>query len=214
VRAVKHIVWDWNGTLFDDAWLCVEIINGLLTNRGLPPIDEAHYQDSFVFPVEAYYRSIGFDFAEEPFEHLTGEYMEQYDRRRVECGLQPEARTVLAALSARGYTHSILSASEQSRLEKMVLRSGLREQFAELAGISDCYARSKTDRGRRLISDLGCEGSEIVMVGDTLHDYEVASAMGVACILIPSGHCSRERMASCRAQVLYSLSELRDLSAL
>jgi phosphoglycolate phosphatase len=214
VRAVKHVIWDWNGTLFDDAWLCVEIINGLLVNRGLPPTDEAHYQDSFVFPVEAYYRSIGFDFAREPFELLTSEYMKQYDRRCSECGLQPEARTVLAALSARGYTHSILSATEQSRLEKMVVFAGLRERFAELAGTTDCYARSKTARGRWLIATLRREPSEVVMVGDTLHDQEVASAIGVECILIPSGHCSRQRMIACGAKVLANLGGLLSLSAL
>ena len=30
--AYRHLVWDWNGTLFDDAWLCVEVMDGLLVN--------------------------------------------------------------------------------------------------------------------------------------------------------------------------------------
>ncbi len=153
------------------------------------------------------YRNIGFDFTREPFEHLTSEYMEQYDRRRVECTLQPGARQVLTTFSARGYIHSVLSATEQSRLEEMVLLTGLHGQFTNLVGISDCYARSKTDHGRQLISSLRCDPSETVMVGDTLHDYEVASALGIGCILIPSGHCSRERMASCGAQVAGDLGE-------
>jgi len=41
----KHIIWDWNGTLFDDAWLCVEITNGLLKKYGLPTMSTDHYQE-------------------------------------------------------------------------------------------------------------------------------------------------------------------------
>jgi phosphoglycolate phosphatase len=31
----KHIIWDWNGTLIDDAWLCVDIMNKILEKRNL-----------------------------------------------------------------------------------------------------------------------------------------------------------------------------------
>ena len=213
MRQVRHIIWDWNGTLFDDAWLCLEIINGLLAERGLPLIDARLYQNEFVFPVEAYYRKIGFDLTQESFEHLANEYMEHYDRRHSECGLQPGVRKVLATLSTRGCTHSILSATEQSRLEEMLLLTNLRGQFAELVGIGDCYAGGKTDHGKQLISGLCCEASEVVMIGDTLHDHEVASAVGIECILIPSGHCSRERLASCGTRVLGGVSDLLALPA-
>lgn len=210
---IKHIIWDWNGTLFDDAWLCVEIVNRLLAKRGLPIIDEARYQDEFVFPVETYYRNVGFDLAREPFADLADEYMAHYDRRRFECSLQPQARAVVATLSSRGYTQHILSATEQSRLEEMVSHADLRGQFARLVGIGDCLAGGKLDHGKDLVASLGCAVSEIVMIGDTPHDYEVASAIGMACVLIPSGHCSRERIAACGATVLDSVSELPALSA-
>jgi phosphoglycolate phosphatase len=208
MREIRHIIWDWNGTLFDDAWLCVEIINRLLAKRRLPLIDGERYENEFVFPVETYYRNIGLDLAREPFERLAHEYMEQYDRRHRECRLQPGVREVLATLSARGCTHSVLSATEQSRLEEMVSLANLRRRFAHLVGIGDCYARSKTDYGRQLIASLGHVASEVVLIGDTIHDHEVASAIGIECILIPSGHCSRERIASCGTKVLGNVSEL------
>ena len=30
-----HIIWDFNGTLMDDAWLCIEVMNEMLSRRGL-----------------------------------------------------------------------------------------------------------------------------------------------------------------------------------
>ena len=32
---MKLILWDWNGTLLDDTWLCIEIANQMLAARGI-----------------------------------------------------------------------------------------------------------------------------------------------------------------------------------
>ena len=56
----KHVIWDWNGTLLDDRWLCVEGINQGLLKRGLPIISEKTYRKVFTFPVEDYYKKLGF----------------------------------------------------------------------------------------------------------------------------------------------------------
>ena len=59
----KHILWDWNGTLLDDMWLCVESLNRILKKRERPPLDEKTYKETFSFPVKKYYETLGFDFS-------------------------------------------------------------------------------------------------------------------------------------------------------
>jgi phosphoglycolate phosphatase len=76
----KHIIWDWNGTLFDDAWLCIEIINAMLVRRGLTRLTPEEYEQIFDFPVRDYYSRIGFDFQVEPFEKLSDEFIDRYMR--------------------------------------------------------------------------------------------------------------------------------------
>ena len=50
--------------------------------------------------------------------------------------------------------------------------------------------------------------AEVVMIGDTVHDFEVAQAMGTDCILISNGHNSRERLEKTGVLVLDSLEEV------
>ncbi|MHB9109421.1 MAG: HAD family hydrolase [Armatimonadota bacterium] len=207
----RHIIWDWNGTLFDDAWLCIEIINDLLARRGMPTVDSASYEAQFTFPVKDYYRSVGFDFTQIPFEQLAAEFMEQYDRRRFECRLQPGARQVLDALTARGCRQSILSAYEQSRLDEMVAFMGLQEVFTHLYGLNDYYSASKLDLGKRFLSELESLDAA-VLIGDSLHDAEVAEAMGIDCVLIPCGHFSRLRLSTNGNRVLDSLQDVLQLA--
>ena len=74
----KHIMWDWNGTLVDDAWLCVEIMNKSLEKRNLQTITVEDYRQVFKFPVKDYYVELGFDFQSEPFEVCGLEFIDAF----------------------------------------------------------------------------------------------------------------------------------------
>ena len=67
MNKIKHIIWDWNGSIVDDAWLFVDLMNVVLKKRGLPKISIADYQETFCFPLEDYYKKLGFDFKKEPY---------------------------------------------------------------------------------------------------------------------------------------------------
>lgn len=59
---IKHIIWDWNGTLLDDVGLSLEAINIVLARYNLPPLRKERYLEIFTFPVIEYYRELGFNF--------------------------------------------------------------------------------------------------------------------------------------------------------
>ena len=59
---IKHIVWDWNGTLLDDLWLSIKAINIVLKRHNLPQVNDKIYLNLFIFPVIEYYKKLGFDF--------------------------------------------------------------------------------------------------------------------------------------------------------
>jgi phosphoglycolate phosphatase len=80
-----HIIWDWNGTLMDDAWLTNQVMNGMLSRRGLPIMTPEHYAEIFDFPVAEYYQRAGWDFSISPFEKLSDEFISEYNRRTLEC---------------------------------------------------------------------------------------------------------------------------------
>ncbi len=203
----SHIIWDWNGTLLDDAWLCVEVMNGMLKQRDLTPITLEIYRSIFDFPVKDYYLKLGFDFEKEPFEEVGMEFMVLYNQRQHECHLHPEVKHLLPYCELKGYKQSILSAREQNELLQETIAHEVRPFFDQVRGLDDHYAHGKTDVGFRLIRDLGIPREEIIFVGDTLHDAEVAREIGIDCILIPNGHHSEERLRSAGVEVLSSLTE-------
>ncbi|NLE28543.1 MAG: HAD family hydrolase [Phycisphaerae bacterium] len=204
----RHVIWDWNGTLLNDAWLGVEILNGILVSRHRPAITLDEYQEEFCIPVKPYYEKLGFDFSVESYDAISTEFIENYDLRRFECELQEHALAVLRSVPRRGMSQSILTAYQQCRLEEIILHFQIGDFFVEMLGLDNHYASSKIENGRRLVESLGISPLDILLIGDTLHDYEVARAIGVDCVLVASGHTSRERLETAGCCVLGSLGEV------
>ena len=210
----KHIIWDWNGTLWDDTWLCVEINNHMLGRRGLPEINLATYQDKLCFPVDRYYCQLGFDYGREPYRRLAEEFIAEYTERRYECVLHIGARELIAGLKEKGIPQAVLSAYQQDTLLQAVEFFRLTPFFDAVIGLDDIYASGKVANGLQYISQLRLDPAEVVFIGDTVHDFEVAQAMGVQSMLIDHGHNSRSRLEACGAPVLSSLADIQGLLCL
>lgn len=207
----QHAIWDWNGTLLNDTWLCVEVLNGLLAKRGRGPITEDDYRQNFGFPVIHFYEYLGFDVDVDSFDKVSKEFIGDYEARWLdECVLHSEANNTLLHLSELGMTHSVLSAAKQEALETGIGYYGIRDHFLGLVGTDNIYARGKVEQGRHWIEQLEWEPSQCVMIGDTLHDFEVAEAIGSDCILMAHGHHCPKRLAETGAPVVHSLRELID----
>jgi phosphoglycolate phosphatase len=208
-RGYRHIIWDWNGTLLDDLELTIDIMNGLLRPRKLPLLDRSRYHELFDFPVRKYYEKLGFDLVGESFELLSVEFIEAYDRRRWEARLHAEAGDLLRGVLDAGVSQSILSAYRHSTLCEIVEHFGLTSRFLRLNGLDNIYAHSKVELGRTWLAELALPPDQILLVGDTLHDFEVAEALGVDCVLIADGHHPAERLRARTATVFPTLSAFR-----
>ena len=76
------IIWDWNGTILDDALVCKTIANIMLAERGIPTLpDMDAYRAVFGFPIKAYYERMGYRFGpdDEPYETVADEFVVLYD---------------------------------------------------------------------------------------------------------------------------------------
>ncbi len=207
MTTIKHIIWDWNGTLLDDTWLCLDIMNRQLQNINKPTISYEDYQRLFDFPVKDFYEKIGFDFSIEPYETYAQNFIKEYARRRFECNLHFGVYAILNKLADFDCDHSILSAYGQDALIEMISHFKLEGCFSHIVGLDNHYASGKIEEGKILIEKLSPTRSDIILIGDTVHDYEVAKELGVECILIHHGHHSKLKLESCGVPVKSSFSE-------
>lgn len=204
----KHVIWDWNGTLFSDVELCCDIMNNLLSRRGMSKITLETYREIFTFPVKDYYRIAGHDISDENWEILSHEFISEYEQRKNECTLFDKAVNVLQHIKSKNISQSVLSAYSQHTLEEMIEHYGLRKYFVKLIGLDNIYATSKLANGIKWMNELGIDNKEVLMIGDTEHDFEVANGIGADSLLISSGHQNYEKLIKLTPKVINTIDEL------
>lgn len=202
------ILWDWNGTLLDDVQLCMDALNRLLARYGYPQrYDRDQYRAIFGFPVQEYYARAGFDFSRHSFDELAASFMEDYIPASARCPLMEGARDALDAFANAGLRQVILSASPVPTLEQQAAQRDVTRYFDQLLGLGDIYAKSKVDLGLRYLQETGFDPARAVMIGDSTHDFEVARALGVGCVLQSGGHQPPEVLLGTGAPVVPGLRE-------
>ncbi len=208
---MRHVVWDWNGTLFDDLHCVLGVTNQLLDEFELPPLAGVpDYQAVFRFPVAAYYADLGFDTSPGGnFEAASVRYIELYLAAARTCGLHEGAAETLAALHQDGVSQVVVSASEQQNLVAQLAPFGLDAWLDAALGLTDIYAASKKAVAERWLAEAGADPAEVVFVGDSEHDFEIADALGARCVLFSGGHQSHAHLASLGVPVIDDLRDVR-----
>ena len=204
----KNIIWDWNGTIIDDAWLFVDIMNVFLSKEGLPLISLNDYRQHFCFPIQNYWRHLGFSFNESTFDKLNGDFIKLYKKNLFKAKPHFGIKPLILKLNKLGYRQFILSASSETILKKSINHYNFSSLFVRAYGVDNLNATGKTVVGKQLCKSHKLNKNETVLIGDTEYDKRVADELGCSVFLLSYGHFCSERLLTLNKPVFNTLEEL------
>ena len=200
-------VWDWNGTLLDDLKESIHALNEVCKACGKALIDDIDlYRQLFQFPVIEYYRKVGFDFEKTPFEVLAKIYMDDYQPNSISAPLHQDALKCLNQIQNKQIKQYLLSASDYTYLQKQLSYHQLQPYFKKIYGLNNIHAKSKKALAHHFMQEQQLDPNEVYFIGDSVHDYEVASSVNCHCILIANGHEHVDKLKACNCEVLNDLN--------
>ena len=206
---IRQVLWDWNGTLLDDLLYGMNVRNRIFPDFDLPTVDSVEsYHAQFTFPIRTYYERAGV--TDENFVQVAHAWMDEYVRGFASVPLHADAREVLERFAQAGMQQVVLSATKRDMLTGQIAQFGIETYFADILGLGDIYAGSKEEIGRHYLMNCGIAPEETVMIGDTLHDADVAKAIGAKCVLVARGHQSRETLLTAGVPVVDTLQAAAD----
>ena len=201
-------MWDWNGTLINDTSLCVDILNKLLSIYDQPLISIEYYRNNFSFPVSAFYKRISLPSSGKTFDDVSLFFISEYRLKWKECNLHQGVLQILKMIQQLGLRQSILSAGNQSDVELFVNHFKLDCFFNQVFGTNNIKAEGKIELGKKFITDSNLRPEEILLVGDTIHDLQVAKAIGCSVLLFSRGHNSNTQLSGYSVQIINNLMEV------
>lgn len=208
MKKIKHIIWDWNGTLLNDLDVSIDALNYILRQEQLPEVTQIEeYRKYFQFPVIEYYKKVGFDFHKTPFSELAKAYMAQYQPKSLQCDLHVGVKKTLETAKRLGYQQYLLSASNLQFLHEQLAVYDIAPYFNAIKGLDNIHAHSKAELAKAFVQSSDMNPSEVVFVGDSVHDSEVAKYAGCNCILIAAGHEHKDKLCATGYPVFHTIND-------
>ncbi len=206
----KFIIWDWNGTLYDDLDISFGAINDMLAKRNMPPLDLATFLSYIDTPISRFYEK-AFDLSKETFEDLVGEYYAIYREYAESLPVPAELAETVRLLKNVGTCQVVVSGYEHAELLHLMKKWGVDGCFDSISGSGDRNALPKTERVREMIKKHGFSEKDCVIVGDTDQEYNAAKALDIDCIMVGWGHQPREYIRSFGCPIAENYTSLKDL---
>lgn len=206
---VRHVVWDWNGTILDDNDAVVLAVNEVCTAFGRERIDLAFWRSIYRRPLlDCYAELLGRELSPDEWAWIDRHYHDAYREllpiTRLSVGIPDELRR----WRDKGGSQSLLSMWFHDELVELVDRHGLTSLFARIDGLRvDVGGHGKAGHLIEHLTALAVEPAEVLLVGDVLDDAAAAAAGGTRCVLVTTGVTTRAVLETSGVPVVDSVAE-------
>jgi len=195
------VVFDLDGTLIDSSRALLEAHEVAWTSFGLKRPPDREILDLIGLPLLHTMRTLAPDQDPAPLA-------EAYSRAYVDTSARYERLfDGMTELLASPFRAAVATGKSQNGAERAVQRHGLTQRFEIILG-GNSVPRPKPNPDLLHAIMEACGTKDLVMIGDTTYDLEMAHAAGVRGIGVSWGHHSVERLLQW-APVVDSVEELR-----
>jgi phosphoglycolate phosphatase-like HAD superfamily hydrolase len=194
----KYVVFDLNGTIFDDVKIGLESCNRLLEYYGRPRISLKRFQDTFTTPWIEFFKINGV-LAEQidipTHQNLYREVHKSLNKERLK--LRPHTEDILKYLREKGMKLGVLSSRNIKDLRDELKQAKIHDLFHAVIGEDHLYTdgTQAEKNTHRLINELGItEPTQVLYIGDMIPDIRIAREYGFASGVIAGGWQSEKRI--------------------
>lgn len=203
------IVFDWDGTLIDSTAAIARAIQRAAADLGLRVPDDAAASHVIGLGLaDALARAVP-DLPRERASEFAARYRHHYLADEDTLQLFAGVRELLAALEDAGKLLAVATGKSSAGLARALGATGLRERFAATRCADQTEPKPHPAMLLELSEALGVAPGRMLMIGDTTHDLQMASAAGAPAVGVTYGAHPREQLARCAPLALVdSIAEL------
>lgn len=188
------IVFDWDGTLMDSASGIVACIQEASREMGLavPSRERASHViglglfDSLKFAVP--------DLPHSDYAQFSELYRKHFLAREGAMVLFPGVPDLLSSLHDAGHSLAVATGKSRKGLDRALTASGLGAYFAASRCADETNPKPHPAMLNELMLELGRSPQELLMIGDTSHDLDMALRAAVDAVAVTYGAHPEEQL--------------------
>lgn len=212
---IKLVAFDWNGTILSDTIACLAGDDAALVSLGYKPISLKKFRETFDVPLVNFYKRIGVDpnIPKDKYKLSETLFHKVYEARVVKARTRAGARNLLAWLKKNKVPAIIFSNHVKERIEEQLQRLKISDYIATVLANDHThevlYKRWKGEKLKDYLKANNIKPHEVLVVGDTTEEIEIARELGGISIAITQGYQSTPRLKAAKPD--YLLGDLRQI---
>ncbi|MFB9263072.1 HAD family hydrolase [Bradyrhizobium erythrophlei] len=202
------LVFDWNGTLLDDADAVLQATNTILGSFGRAAIDMQTFRDQFDVPLSVLYRNLGMSAREvETVDRDDSAiFHDTYEPLASKSALREGARRILETARQQAVSTIIVSNHIVDPLRTQLRRLGIDDFVSEVLAFesraTQYKSMSKGERLRQYMETHNLNPGSTFIVGDMPVEMDIARNLGLTSIAITGGFVSELRLQAAQPDYL------------
>lgn len=210
---IRLVVFDWDGTIADTVNPIVRTFCRTFEDCGLPKPKAEDIRALIGFSLPVIVRRLAPDADERLREILVETYSAHYlNPNNQEMVLFPDVIGCLDALKAQGYWLAVATGKSRAGLARAMVSTA--DYWLATACADEYASKPAPDMVLGLCDELGVLPQEVLVVGDTVYDLEMAAHAKASAVGVVTGAHTRAQLAQApHLAILNTLSELPDFLA-
>ena len=194
------LVFDWNGTLLDDAHVLLQTTNAILGRFGHAAIDMDTFRKHCDIPLSILYRGLGMSESEvAAVDRDSGAlFHDTYERFACKADLREGARRILEIAHEQAAPSVIVSNHVVDPLRFQLRRLGINDYISEVIAFESCATQfksmSKGERLRLYMQKNDLKPPATFIIGDMPVETNIARDLGLISVSITGGFVSDSRL--------------------
>lgn len=188
------IVFDWDGTLMDSAAAIASAIRAAARDLGLEPPSDAQARHVIGLGLQDALAQALPQLEPHRYAEISERYRYHYLSQDRDLSLFTGITELLAELSGAGHMLAVATGKSRLGLNRALEASGVGGFFQGTRCADECFSKPHPQMLEELISEFGTRPAATLMIGDTIHDLQMARNAGVPALAVSYGAHPRQTL--------------------
>ena len=192
---VKLVVFDWDGTLMDSVPRIVSAMQETARMLSLPIPSRSDVQEIIGISLEPAIERLFGRLDADTHQSFLAVYRDEYvERNQTPSPLFAGALTLLQQLQQDALKLAVATGKARRGLDRVLLETQTGGFFAATRCSDESEGKPSPRMLHELMTELEVDAHETVLIGDSIHDMQMASNAGVKAVGVSFGTHARERL--------------------
>jgi phosphoglycolate phosphatase len=203
MKSYELVIFDWDGTLMDSVSKIVTCMQQMAGSLSLVKPSENAIRDIIGLSMDEALKTLYPMLEQANFEPMIASYKDHYlTLNTTPSPLFAGSETLLQELATRNYRMAVATGKGRNGLNRVLAETGLGHHFESSRCADESKSKPNPDMLYELLKELNVAPERAVMVGDSLHDLNMANNAGIDAVGVSYGAHSHDKLIAAKPKAI------------